>query len=87
MQEKTKAREEAEKHKTEFQKVSEKLHRLNSDLKRVEEEKSSLSERLQQMESHCDLLLDKVRLPLVLAKPLSQWPTKLMVMVLQLSGP
>ena len=49
--------EEAEK---EVQKVTEQLHRSNSDLKRVEEEKSSLKERLQQMESHRDHLLDKV---------------------------
>ena len=72
LQEKTKAQEEAERHKKELQKVSEQRHRLNSDLKRVEEEKSDLSERLQQMESHRDLLLDKVRpCSLVPAKPLS----------------
>lgn len=52
--------EENEQLKKKLQSVSGKLERANADFKTSEEEKKKLSERLQQMETHRDLLLDKV---------------------------
>ena len=40
--------------------MSDKLEKATSDLKKSEEENKKLTERLQQIETHRDLLLDKV---------------------------
>ena len=60
LQEKTKAEDEANRHKKDLQKFSEKLDKSNFDLKRAEEMKSSLKEQFQHVEGHRDRLLDKV---------------------------
>ena len=52
--------EENEQLRKKLQTVSGKLERASADLKTSEEERKKLSERLQQMETHRDLLLDKV---------------------------
>ena len=41
--------------------TSDRLEKMTSDLKNSEEEKKKMSDRLQQVETHRDLLLDKVR--------------------------
>ena len=52
--------EENEELRKKLQRVSDKLEKANSDLKNSEEEKKKLGERLHEMETHRDLLLDKV---------------------------
>ena len=60
VQEKRKVVEENEELKKKMQKVSDKLEKANSDLNNSEEEKRKLGQRLNEMETHRDLLLDKV---------------------------
>ena len=63
VQEKAKAVEENEELKKKLKTVSQKVEAVTSDLKRSEEEKKKIDERLQETETHRDLLLDKVSQP------------------------
>ena len=60
IKEKRKVVEENEEMRKKMQKVSDGLEKANSDLKNSEEENKKLGQTLREIETHRDLLLDKV---------------------------